>query len=484
MKAVVFLFVWAAVWHLNLFAQSAASSSIAYDIPKAWEDEAVKSMELPLAALGQPATYVPSEYYYRIPVRKIYKTYPLDVPGQAPAAYLEWLKQREPEVVFDPSKLKTEADWVRAGRLVWESVISPTERPLSASLPALARRERRYVIREKGRVESGLTTCLECHTRYLSDGRSIVGAQGKFFEGSLESRRAQVAQPGFAAQRKSVLFLALSVPWLVPDPAERLKQLSADELAALLAAPVSGTFPRARTSRFFPPVVADLIGIQERKYLDATGLVRHRSIGDLMRYAAIITGAERLSHYDGFRPYGELPDPSTLERFSDEHLYSLALYIYSLKPPANPNKFDAVAARGQKLFQREGCGGCHAPPLYTSNVLTPVAGFKVPEEHKKKFAILPVVVGTDTHLALQTRKGTGYYRVPSLKGVWYRGPFEHNGSVATLEDWFDPARLRDDYVPTGFKGLGTKTRAVEGHEFGLKLRNEDKKALISFLKTL
>jgi hypothetical protein len=36
-----------------------------------------------------------------------------------------------------------------------------------------------------------------------------------------------------------------------------------------------------------------------------------------------------------------------------------------------------------------------------------------------------------------------------------------------LEDWFDPARLRDDYVPTGFKGYGVKTCAVKGHEFGL-----------------
>jgi len=36
-----------------------------------------------------------------------------------------------------------------------------------------------------------------------------------------------------------------------------------------------------------------------------------------------------------------------------------------------------------------------------------------------------------------TRKGTGYYKVPSLRGLWYRGPYEHDGSVATLEDWFD-----------------------------------------------
>jgi hypothetical protein len=98
---------------------------------------------------------------------------------------------------------------------------------------------------------------------------------------------------------------------------------------------------------------------------------------------------------------------------------------------------------------------------------------------------MPIVVGTDPTLALKTRRGTGYYKVPSLKGVWYRGPLEHSGSVATLEDWFDPRRLRDDYVPTGFKGGGgVKTRAVKGHEFGLKLSAEDRKALIAFLKTL
>ena len=65
-----------------------------------------------------------------------------------------------------------------------------------------------------------------------------------------------------------------------------------------------------------------------------------------------------------------------------------------------------------------------------------------------------------------------------------RRPFEHSGSVATLEDWFDPNRLKDDYVPTGFKGYGVKTRAVKGHELGLQLSAEDKRALIAFLKTL
>ena len=83
------------------------------------------------------------------------------------------------------------------------------------------------------------------------------------------------------------------------------------------------------------------------------------------------------------------------------------------------------------------------------------------EDHTRRYDILPVTVGTDPRSAFESLRGRGYYKVPSLKGVWYRGPFEHNGSVAKLEDWFDPARLREDYVPTGFKGYGVKTRAIK-----------------------
>ena len=56
--------------------------------------------------------------------------------------------------------------------------------------------------------------------------------------------------------------------------------------------------------------------------------------------------------------------------------------------------------------------------------------------------------------------------------------------MATLEDWFDVRRLRDDYVPTGFRGFGVTTRAVKGHEFGLSLTLEERTALIEFLRTL
>ena len=235
--------------------------------------------------------------------------------------------------------------------------------------------------------------------------------------------------------------------------------------------------------------VPDLIGVKERRYLDRTGLQKHRSLVDLMRYAALNQGGDDLARFGDFIPMallfgGKLPDPSTQMRYSDEQLYALALYLYSLKSPPNTNKFDAQAARGKRVFEREGCAGCHKPPLYTNNKLTPADGFKVPAEHRHRYDILPMSVGTDPNLTMKTRRGTGYYKVPSLKGVWYRGPFEHSGSVATLEDWFDPKRLRDDYVPTGFKGYGVKTRPVNGHQFGLDVSDADRKALIVFLKTL
>src|ERR1041384_1614504 len=199
--------------------------------------------------------------------------------------------------------------------------------------------------------------------------------------------------------------------------------------------------------------------------------------------------------FGGFIPFGgpkhdRLPDAGSsqsqrrLERYSDAQLYALAQYVYLLQPPVNPNHLDAKAARGKRVFTREGCAQCHTPPLYTNNRLTPAAGFRIPEGHLKSYERLPVSVGTNSGLTMKTRRGTGYYKVPSLKGVWYRSMFEHSGAVATLEDWFDPRRLRADYAPTGFKGAGATNRAVEGHPFGLNLSGDDRRALIAFLKTL
>lgn len=474
-------------------------------IPKVWDKEALGSVELPLATADASPVHVNEEYYYSIPVRKIYKSYPIYAPDKEPPGYLDWLKQQEPEVTFDASKLKTEEDWIKAGEAVFAAPIfyntilnfrdskfyEKTGMPLTKEGATVFCR---YVIREKGKVEIGIASCADCHTRIMPDGTVIKGAQSNVPLDRVlaygwrlgASKTSNVAR--LTGMLRNEELSSFSAPWLKPDPHESFNQMSIEEMAKLHEVIPPGVLARQRSSPFFPVHVPDLIGIKERRYLDSSGLVRHRDIGDLMRYAALAQGGDSLSSFGEFIPDGEefrkLPDPKNLSRYSDEQLYALALYIYSLKPPPNPNKFGDLAKRGEKVFKREGCAMCHTPPAYTNNKLTPAEGFKVPEEHFKKYAILPLSVGTDPNLTLKTRRGTGYYKVPSLKGVWYRGPFGHSGSVATLEDWFNPERLHDDYVPTGFRGLGISTQAVKGHPFGLNLSQDDRQALIAFLKTL
>jgi hypothetical protein len=39
-------------------------------------------------------------------------------------------------------------------------------------------------------------------------------------------------------------------------------------------------------------------------------------------------------------------------------------------------------------------------------------------------------------------------------------PLEHSGSIASLEEWFDPSRLRSDYLAKGWNPPDTKARAI------------------------
>ena len=486
-------------------------------IPRLWDDAAMATLEVPLAdPVGSPK-HVAADYYYKIPVRAIYKSYPIYAPGHEPPGYMHWLKQQEPQIIWDDAghrpPLEKEADWIKAGEIVFDAptayqgvraiaTTSDVRNPIwwasvgvqfarDGTLPGY-----RYVIRKKGQVEVGSLSCASCHTRLMPDGSVIKGAQGNFpFDRAL-GFTFRMLPPQAVRNVRLGNYRIYGAPWLKPDPQARLLEMSADEIASAHEAIPPGVMARHRASPFFPVQVPDLIGVKDRQYLDRTGLQQHRRIVDLMRYAALNQGGDDLASFDGFVPddpgdFKTLPAPDKLDplrtqadRYSDEQLYALALYVYSLQPPLNPNKFDAMAARGQKVFEREGCAMCHTPPLYTNNKLTLAEGFTPPPGAEKKYDILPISVGTDPGLATQTRRGTGYYKVPSLRGVWYRGMFGHSGWCATLEDWFDPRRVRDDYVPTGFKPYGAQAYAVKGHPFGLDLSAEDRRALITFLKTL
>lgn len=161
------------------------------------------------------------------------------------------------------------------------------------------------------------------------------------------------------------------------------------------------------------------------------------------------------------------------------------MYLLALEPPANPDTGpqDVVSA-GERSFNEQGCGGCHAPLDYTNGSLTLAEGFEAPPDHPNREDIAGIFVGTDAGLALRTRKGTGFYKVPSLRGLWYRPFLLHDGSVASLDELFDPGRLSPEHLPGGWKEPGTERRAVSGHRYGLDLRAEDKEALLAFVRSL
>ena len=475
-----------------------AQQSNHLEIPKTWDAPALATLEVPLRNPRYSPVAVSVEYYYSVPVRPVYKTYPVYAPGREPDHYLEWLRGQEPRVVFEPAQLRSEDDWIRAGEVVFDAPfgfdfvfsVSDVRNPAwfehvrppitkTGVMPFAS-----YVIRQKGKIELGTFACAMCHTRVLPDGTVVKGAQGNF---SIDRANGFGFRHAPAFIVRGIYRTLSGAPWLKPDPADMANTMSSEEMAAQFDAAPAGIVIRNRTSMNYPVAIPDLIGVKNRRYLDRTGLVQHRGIGDMMRYAALNNEMDFLSKFGDFIPrgqnYNSLPASATQLRYSDEQLYALSLYLYSLRPPRNPNAPSALTRRGEKIFDGN-CARCHTPPFYTNNKLTPARGFAVPEGHKEKYDVMMVEIGTDPGLTLATRRGTGYYKVPSLLGVWYRGPFEHSGSVATLEDWFDPKRLSAQYVPTGFKGYGVQTRAVTGHEFGLNLSAEDKRALIAFLRTL
>lgn len=453
----------------------------------------------PVATLNVRPKHISTQEYYSAPEYNL-RSYPVYVPGREPAGYWDMLLRIGPQPLIEPEKLKTEEDWIKAGQRVFDEASTPQltvfdpetirnlrsreylEGQRAVPLPDGSLATLRWVPTKQGMAVSVLI-CGGCHILFRSDGIRIpglssraevsrthpfkaVGVRADFLESQNHVLRG--APPFYmgAGTFGSLLYEAFGVPWLKDDPNQRLKTITESEYSALVTAERNGgAITRWNGSPLSPAKIPDLIGFRDRKYFDHTTTHIHRNIGDLMRYAAQVTFAEMTD----FGPHHVLSSETkrVQARMPDEALYALALYIYSLKPPPNPNPFDEEARAGQKVFAREGCGSCHTPPLY--NKVTLALGFTPPKDKPASIDLLPVSVGTDPGLALATRKGTGYYKIPSLKGVWYRGHYLHDGSVASLEEMFDPDRLRESHLPGGYSPPSVESRPIKGHEFGLKL---------------
>ena len=479
------------------------------EIPKVWDVAKLRSMFLPLPDSSMILNPVSEEYYYQIPERVAYKTYPFYMPGREPEGYYDWLRQQQPEIIFNAADMKSDADWIKAGEAIYDmpEVYEVIDTTYLKTLPALERHWRKFipitkdgiipflsvVVREKGRIELGSRTCGMCHTKLMPDGNLLKGGQGNFqfttyLASLLQVQRdlKKASDSVISLRTKAFNKLLFEAPWIKNESQERMNKLSVDDWLNSFSTP-PGVFHRQGTGLGIPTSAPDLFNMSKRKYLDHTGHLLQRDIGDLMRYATLNQSADKLNEFNGFTPFTRPADPrkGNVTRFSDDQLFALAKYIYSLSSPKNPTVYSKnLLKKGQSIFIEQGCVTCHTPPLYSNNKLTPVDGFEPPASHLRQYDIFNISVGTDPGLSLYTRRGTGYYKVPSLIGAWNRTAFLHGGYLANLEDMFDSKRLNADYVPTLYRPYWVDRMAVVGHPFGTELSEQDKSALIAFVKSL
>ncbi|HET8546694.1 MAG TPA: hypothetical protein VFL57_01750, partial [Bryobacteraceae bacterium] len=352
---------------------------------RVWDESALADWATPVAGLNvRPGHFSEHQYYSAAPAEWV-RTYPVYIPGREPVSYWDMLSTKKPEPLITPGA-RNRADWIATGKRVFTEL---DVSPFRSYDPETIRKVRspeamtkmgarplkdgtvfglRWVPTSKGLALS-ISECASCHVRVMPDGSTVDGAPandpgngliGQLVSGGLASF-FRGDSPGVAAWRQ------FAVPWVANDIHENLKSMSGAELGELFRSNPPGTFARFNGSPYYATKIPDLIGIGERKYIDHTGTHRLRGAADVMRYAAVVTCCDSAD----FGPHRLLTDAQRVvfDRFPDELLFALVQYIYSLQPPANPYASDPRASLGRKVFGREGCGGCHTPPLYTNNKL-------------------------------------------------------------------------------------------------------------------
>lgn len=218
------------------------------------------------------------------------------------------------------------------------------------------------------------------------------------------------------------------------------------------------------------------------------------------------------------------PDPRTTPPPEDQ---TEAIKAARLQPvpaagelpvPKFPFGIDAeLASAGKTIYQKE-CASCHDWEGEYVGQVVPIE--KIGTDPYRLNSFTPEFVKYQNTLGTgmwwrfhNFRKTDGYAAMP-LDGIWARAPYLHNGSVPTLNDLLakPPSRPKHFYrgddvydpVNVGFRsdrkvsddgrtlfefaverdGITVKGNDNSGHYYGTDLSQDDKKALLEYLKTL
>ncbi len=214
-------------------------------------------------------------------------------------------------------------------------------------------------------------------------------------------------------------------------------------------------------------------------------------------------------------------------------------FINKLPPTPYPFRVDMdLAEKGSTIFRQE-CATCHKPKnerIYKLDALGVDPNRATTVGNEARVGLIELMreacVGPDGnersaswctpqgdsraeqdneyYREIRSRENAGY-KADTLHGVWASAPYLHNGSVPTLWHMLNPdqrpakfvrGNINYDQRKVGFvydeapaPGSYDNVRAVEydtnlrgngnrGHEFGKDLSNDDKSALLEYLKTL
>ncbi|MGZ5134316.1 MAG: c-type cytochrome [Flavitalea sp.] len=200
----------------------------------------------------------------------------------------------------------------------------------------------------------------------------------------------------------------------------------------------------------------------------------------------------------------------------DSHMPDMLAYIYSLEPPKYPKETSReLVQKGKTLFEQN-CANCHgtyeSEPEYP-NLLIPISTIQTDSLLCYSNYSTPQFIDwfnnswfTKGDYPARLEPFNGYI-APPLDGIWITAPYLHNGSVPTLEAllnsdlrpryWsrnFDNPEF--DYEKVGWKYKNHKMPKRNtynttlpgygnfGHNFGDKLTDGERKAMLEYLKTL
>jgi mono/diheme cytochrome c family protein len=170
-----------------------------------------------------------------------------------------------------------------------------------------------------------------------------------------------------------------------------------------------------------------------------------------------------------------------------------------------------LAAAGKPVYQRY-CADCHEVGARYYGKVTPLKELGTDPERSKSFdhamADRMNTIGEGYPWKFNRFRPTDGYANHPLDGIWLRAPYLHNGSVPTLRDLLKPANARPamfyrgndvyDARNVGFVSnvetadgrtffkfdSGDRGNGNGGHLYGIELSEDDKNALIEYLKTL